>query len=151
EKKIEAALEKKEVREKPVTPAEKKVAIKSDESDFLEAEKEKVDYSHYKFPEMDFLNVDSKNKSFGDDQLVQNAEIIRRKLDQFNVKVTMKDAHVGPTVIQYTLKPAEDVKLSKITTLKNDLALALSARAIRIEAPIPGKGLVGIEIPAQDR
>lgn len=110
-----------------------------------------VDYSKYKFPELDFLESDEKNKIYNDDLLVQNAEIIRRKLEQFGIHVTMKDAHVGPTVVQYTLKPAEDVKLSKITTLKNDLALALSAQAIRIEAPIPGKGLVGIEVPAHER
>lgn len=140
---------------KESTPAEKSAAktvtVKKDETEMTNEEKEKIDYSNYKLPGLDFLNTDSKIQGYGDDQLVQNAEIIRRKLEQFNVKVTMKDAHVGPTVIQYTLKPAEDVKLSKITTLKNDLALALSARAIRIEAPIPGKGLVGIEIPAQDR
>ena len=110
-----------------------------------------VDYSNYEFPELSFLNTDDTSKGYNDDQLVQNAEIIRRKLEQFGLPVTMKDAHVGPTVIQYTLKPAEDVKLSKITTLKNDLCLALSAQAIRIEAPIPGKGLVGIEVPAQER
>jgi S-DNA-T family DNA segregation ATPase FtsK/SpoIIIE len=152
EKKIEITDKKNSTREKPAALAtnEKKVPIKSEEME-LDPEKEKIDYSNYQLPDLAFMNTDTKNKSFGDDQLVQNAEIIRRKLEQFNVKVTMKDAHVGPTVIQYTLKPAEDVKLSKITTLKNDLALALSARAIRIEAPIPGKGLVGIEIPAQDR
>lgn len=111
----------------------------------------KIDYSNYQFPELGFLALDPKTQTHEDDFLVKNAEIIRRKLEQFNLLVTMKDAHVGPTVIQYTLKPAEDVKLSKITALKNDLALALSAKAIRIEAPIPGKGLVGIEIPAQER
>lgn len=140
----------KETATQEKSPA-KTVVIKKDEAEMTAEEKEKIDYSNYKLPGLDFLNIDSKIQGYGDDQLVQNAEIIRRKLEQFNVKVTMKDAHVGPTVIQYTLKPAEDVKLSKITTLKNDLALALSARAIRIEAPIPGKGLVGIEIPAQDR
>lgn len=130
----------------PITPKEKAAEI-----EMIPEEQPKVDYSDYKLPNLDFLKVDPKNTDYADDQLVQNAEIIRRKLDQFNIRVTMKDAHVGPTVIQYTLKPAEDVKLSKITTLKNDLALALSASAIRIEAPIPGKGLVGIEIPAHDR
>jgi S-DNA-T family DNA segregation ATPase FtsK/SpoIIIE len=63
----------------------------------------------------------------------------------------MHDIHVGPTVVQYTLKPHEGVKLSKITSLKNDLALALAAPAIRIEAPIPGKSLVGIEVPNEKR
>lgn len=119
--------------------------------ELIPEEQPKVDYSNYELPDIRLLKTDPKNKSYEDDQLVENAEIIRRKLDQFKVSVTMKDAHVGPTVIQYTLKPAEDVKLSKITSLKNDLALALSAEAIRIEAPIPGKGLVGIEIPAHER
>ena len=81
----------------------------------------------------------------------KNAEMIRTKLEQFGISVAMSDVHVGPTVIQYTLKPHEGVKLAKITTLKNDLALALAARAIRIEAPIPGKSLVGIEVPNENR
>lgn len=155
EKRIETTQAKRSLkREIPVQKTEpglqKMDAPNPDQFAFLGAQ-DTTDYSQYPFPELNFLNGDAKNKDYGDDQLVHNAEIIRRKLDQFGVRVTMKDAHVGPTVIQYTLKPAEDVKLSKITTLKNDLALALSARAIRIEAPIPGKGLVGIEIPALER
>ncbi len=63
----------------------------------------------------------------------------------------MHEVHVGPTVIQYTLRPNEGIKLSKITALKNDLALALAAKAVRIEAPIPGKSLVGIEVPNDHR
>jgi S-DNA-T family DNA segregation ATPase FtsK/SpoIIIE len=155
EKRIETTQTKRSLkRDIPVQKTEpgpqKMDTANPDQFAFLGAQ-DTTDYSQYPFPEMNFLNSDTKNKDYGDDQLVHNAEIIRRKLDQFGVRVTMKDAHVGPTVIQYTLKPAEDVKLSKITTLKNDLALALSARAIRIEAPIPGKGLVGIEIPAIER
>lgn len=142
-KKIETAPAKKEFV--PITTE------KVPEVETIPEQTPKVDYSDYKLPQLEFLGIDPKNTDYGDDQLVQNAEIIRRKLEQFNIHVTMKDAHVGPTVIQYTLKPAEDVKLSKITGLKNDLALALSSAAIRIEAPIPGKGLVGIEIPAHER
>lgn len=73
--------------------------------------------------------------------------IIQRTLETFDIKVEMGDVSVGPTVTQYTLRPAEGVKLSKIVALHNDLALALAAHPIRIEAPIPGKGLVGIEVP----
>ncbi len=139
----------------PTAPVKKEVVpittVRPPEIETIPEQTPKIDYSEYKLPNMDFLGLDPKNADYGDDQLVQNAEIIRRKLEQFNILVTMKDAHVGPTVIQYTLKPAEDVKLSKITALKNDLALALSSAAIRIEAPIPGKGLVGIEIPAHER
>jgi len=70
---------------------------------------------------------------------------------QFGIDVTMKDVNIGPTVLQYTLQPHEGIKLNKITTLKNDLALALAAKSIRMEAPIPGKSLVGIEVPNEKR
>jgi S-DNA-T family DNA segregation ATPase FtsK/SpoIIIE len=83
--------------------------------------------------------------------LKSKATLIKSKLEQFGIAVSMHEVHVGPTVVQYTLKPADGVKLSKITSLKNDLALALAAPAVRIEAPIPGKSLVGIEIPNQSR
>ncbi|MBI4433684.1 DNA translocase FtsK 4TM domain-containing protein [Candidatus Uhrbacteria bacterium] len=76
-------------------------------------------------------------------------EIIRRTLEQFRITVEMGDIRVGPTVTQYTLRPSEGVKLSRITALQNDLALALAAHPIRIEAPIPGKSLVGVEVPNQ--
>lgn len=72
---------------------------------------------------------------------------IQRTLETFGISVEMDEVNVGPTVTQFTLKPAEGVKLAQITTLQNDLALALAAHPIRIEAPIPGKSLVGIEVP----
>lgn len=78
-----------------------------------------------------------------------NAKIIKETLKEFRIDVTMGDIRIGPTVTQYSLKPSKGVKLSKITGLSNDLALALAAHPIRIEAPIPGKSLVGIEVPNQ--
>ncbi|MFH2063061.1 MAG: DNA translocase FtsK [bacterium] len=72
---------------------------------------------------------------------------IRKTLENFGVPVEMGEVSVGPTVTQFTFKPADGVKLSRITSLSNDLALALAAHPIRIEAPIPGKSLVGIEVP----
>ena len=78
-----------------------------------------------------------------------NKEIIRKTLENFGVNVEMGESKVGPTVTQYTLKPAEGVRLSKITGLNDNLALALAAHPIRIEAPIPGMSLVGIEVPNQ--
>lgn len=74
-------------------------------------------------------------------------EKIQRTLQNFHIDVEMGDVQVGPTVTQYTLKPAEGIKLARITALHNDLALSLAAHPIRIEAPIPGKSLVGIEVP----
>lgn len=81
--------------------------------------------------------------------LVHNQNVIHRTLETFGIPVEMGDVAVGPTVTQFTLKPAEGVKLTRITSLHNDLALALAAHPIRIEAPIPGKSLVGIEVPNQ--
>ena len=75
------------------------------------------------------------------------ASRIKKTLENFGIPVEMGETKVGPTVTQYTFKPAEGVKLSKITTLSNDLSLALAAHPIRIEAPIPGQSLVGIEVP----
>jgi len=76
-----------------------------------------------------------------------NSLIIQKTLENFGILVTMGDISVGPTVTQYTFKPSKGVKLARITTLNNDLALALAAHPIRIEAPIPGKSLVGVEVP----
>lgn len=77
------------------------------------------------------------------------SEIIQKTFKHFKIDVEMVDIRVGPAVTQYSLKPAQGVKLSKIIGLQNDLALALAAHPIRIEAPIPGKALVGIEVPNQ--
>jgi S-DNA-T family DNA segregation ATPase FtsK/SpoIIIE len=79
--------------------------------------------------------------------LERNKEVIRKTLENFGIMVEMGETSVGPTVTQFTFKPSEGVKLTRITALHNDLALALAAHPIRIEAPIPGKSLVGIEVP----
>lgn len=74
-------------------------------------------------------------------------ERIETTLSNFGIDVEMDDVSIGPTVTQYTLRPSDGVKVSRITSLSNDLALALAAHPIRIEAPIPGKSLIGIEVP----
>lgn len=99
----------------------------------------------YKLPPPKLLASSIEKPTIGD--LRANANIIARTLDSFGIPVEMGEIQVGPTVTRYTLKPAEGVKLSRITTLNSDLALALAAHPIRIEAPIPGKSLVGIEVP----
>lgn len=111
----------------------------------------KKQVAEWQFPPLDILETPVSADAVDDDILKNNADTIRIKLEQFGISVIMSDVHVGPTVIQYTLKPHEGIKLSKITALKNDLALALAAHAIRIEAPIPGKSLVGIEVPNENR
>jgi S-DNA-T family DNA segregation ATPase FtsK/SpoIIIE len=100
---------------------------------------------NYKLPPLDLLENQTGKPTVGD--VRANANIVQRTLENFGVNVEMCDVCIGPTVTQYTLKPAEGTKLSKITGLHNDLALALAAHPIRIEAPIPGKSLVGIEVP----
>ena len=99
----------------------------------------------YQQPPFSLLNNDKGTPSSGD--VRANANIIKRTLQNFGVDVEMDEVTVGPTVTQYTLKPAEGVKLSKIVTLQDNLSLALSAHPLRIEAPIPGRSLVGIEVP----
>lgn len=96
-------------------------------------------------PSIDLLNQKQDKADAGDVQA--NAEIIRETLANFNFPVEMEGANIGPRVTQYTLKPPSGVKLTKITALDNNLALDLAAHSIRIEAPIPGKRLVGVEVP----
>ncbi|MCF7820117.1 MAG: DNA translocase FtsK [Candidatus Pacebacteria bacterium] len=85
------------------------------------------------------------------ENIEKNKEMIKKTLENFGILVEMRESFVGPTVTQYTFKPMEGIKLSKITTLSNDLSLALAAHPIRIEAPIPGKSLVGIEVPNKNK
>lgn len=77
----------------------------------------------------------------------RNKEIIEKTFEEFGINVEMGKTSVGPTVTQYTLRPSQGVKLSRIVSLQNDLALALAAHPLRMEAPIPGQSLVGIEVP----
>jgi len=93
------------------------------------------------------LNSKKDKPTSGD--IKNNSFVIQKTLENFGIAVEMGEVSVGPTVTQYTFKPAEGVKLSHITSLNNDLALALAAHPIRIEAPIPGRSLVGLEVPNQ--
>lgn len=96
-------------------------------------------------PPLSLLERDSGKPGVGD--VKGNANIIKRTLQNFGIIVEMDEVSIGPSVTRYALKPAEGVKLSKILGLQNNLELALAAHPVRIEAPIPGKSLVGIEIP----
>ncbi len=100
-------------------------------------------------PPIEFLSKEKGAPTSGDTK--ENSAIIKKTLENFGIDVSMSEINIGPTVTQYTLKPAEGVKLSKITTLSNDLALSLASHPIRIEAPIPGRSLVGIEVPNTER
>ncbi len=110
----------------------------------LKTKKSKRRYAKIDLP-LNLLDDKSGKPTSGD--IKANQEIIRRTLNNFGIEVEMGEVSIGPTVTQYTFRPAEGVKLSRIIGLGNDLALALAAHPIRIEAPIPGKSLVGIEVP----
>ena len=99
----------------------------------------------YTPPPLELLERDKGKPNVGD--VKANMNIIQRTLLNFGISVEMDEVTIGPTITRYALKPAQGVKLSRIVGLQNDLALALAAHPIRIEAPIPGKSLVGIEIP----
>ncbi len=105
--------------------------------------------STYTPPPLSLLEEDKGKPNTGD--IKANANIIKRTLANFGIEVEMDEITIGPTVTRYALKPAEGMKLSRIVGLQNDLALALAAHPIRIEAPIPGKSLVGIEIPNKSK
>ncbi|MEK9157667.1 MAG: DNA translocase FtsK 4TM domain-containing protein, partial [Patescibacteria group bacterium] len=96
-------------------------------------------------PSVELLNSDQEEAVTGD--INASATIIKRTLSNFGIDVEMGEVAIGPTVTQFTLRPAVGVKLSRIGALNPDLSLALAAHPIRIEAPIPGKSLVGIEVP----
>ncbi|OGZ72386.1 MAG: hypothetical protein A2908_02995 [Candidatus Staskawiczbacteria bacterium RIFCSPLOWO2_01_FULL_38_12b] len=108
-----------------------------------------INKGKYSLPPIELLSKNETAPTSGN--IKENSLIIKKTLENFGIPVEMAEVNVGPTVTQYAFKPAEGVKLSKITTLSNNLALALAAHPIRIEAPIPGKSLVGIEVPNKVR
>lgn len=96
-------------------------------------------------PPLSLLEEDRGKPGVGD--IKANANLIKRTLLNFGIVVEMDEISIGPSVTRYAMKPAEGVKLSRILGLQNNLELALAAHPVRIEAPIPGKSLVGIEVP----
>ena len=101
--------------------------------------------AEYEAPPLSILGADRGSPGVGD--IKANANIIKRTFQNFGIHLEMDEVSVGPTVTRYAVKPAEGVRLSKIVSLANNLELALAAHPVRIEAPIPGKSLVGIEVP----
>jgi len=142
----------KEIEPKITTPIKLEPEVE-DEAPMLElktkAVPKKTPFIQYQPPLLDLLSADQEKPTAGDTRI--NSAVIKKTLENFGIPVEMSEVNIGPTVTQYALKPAEGIKLSKITTLSNDLSLALAAHPIRIEAPIPGKSLVGIEVPNRAR
>jgi len=139
------------IEEKAEKPSFAKAMEGREEKEVIQEEEKRKNHfpikvkGNYIIPSLDLLESGSAKPTVGD--IRANANIIKRTLESFGIIVEMGEVNVGPTVTQYTLKPTEGVKLASITALQNDLALALAAHPLRIEAPIPGKSLVGIEVP----
>ncbi len=111
-----------------------------------EAPRPRVTLEEYNAPPLSLLEKDKGKPGVGD--IKANANLIKRTLQNFGIVVELDEISIGPSVTRYAIKPAEGVRLSKIVALQQNLALALAAKGgIRIEAPIPGKSLVGIEVP----
>lgn len=100
---------------------------------------------NWNYPSLDLLTSTSTKPQAGN--ISKNVDIIQKSLKDFGIEVTMGDVHIGPTVTQYSFKPADGVKLNQITARQQDLALALAAHPLRMEAPIPGRAAVGLELP----
>ena len=110
-----------------------------------------LDLSHYKFPPVELL-LDHKSISseVSEQELISNKNLIVETLGNFGIKITSIKATIGPTITLYEIIPAPGVRISKIKNLEDDIALSLSALGIRIIAPIPGRGTIGIEVPNQN-
>ncbi|KAA0547879.1 DNA translocase FtsK [Bacillus sp. BGMRC 2118] len=105
----------------------------------------------YLLPSLDILSLPNNRKSGHDNELIRtNIKKLERTFESFGVKASVKKVHLGPAVTKYEVYPAVGVKVSKIVNLSDDLALALAAKDIRIEAPIPGKSAIGIEVPNEE-
>ena len=113
---------------------------------------EQPSYKHFVLPPITLLKQNEKSAANAETHahVIQNSVILAETLRSFKVETEVAEASVGPTVTRYELIPGPGVKVSSIANLSNDLALALAAQGIRIEAPIPGKSAVGIEIPNKD-
>lgn len=133
----------------PKKEEHKIVEEKKEDKNLKTFEQKKQENKEYKYPPLELLSKKGGDPEGGD--ITYNSSVIKRTLQTFGLPVEMSEINIGPTVTQYTLKPAEGIKLSKITALQNDLALALASPTIRIEAPIPGRSLVGIEIGNKKR
>ncbi len=151
-------------REYDIEPSTvKKIFISPEKEERKKEEKEKVEVkkkeesmevkrkgdSKKLIPPLDLLHSKDEEPDPGDTR--RNSSIIKKTFGDFDISVTMGEVNIGPSVTQYTLKPQEGIKLSRITSLSDDLALSLAMHPVRTEAPIPGKSLVGIEVPNRKR
>ncbi len=143
---LEGLEDKASEREAPLERARNMLSKKKDDTEeFVPIANRRISLKEFTPPPLSLLERDRGKPGVGD--IKANANIIKRTLQNFGIIVEMDEVSIGPSITRYALKPAEGVKLSRILGLQNNLELALAAHPVRIEAPIPGKSLVGIEIP----
>ena len=110
--------------------------------------KEEANYDNYKIPSVNLLNkIDKRADDNSKKKVLKNASLLEKTLADFGVEAKVNQVTVGPTITRYEIQPSPGVKVSKIVNLTDDIALSLAARSIRMEAPIPGKSAIGIEVP----
>ena len=133
-----------------------KTEVSSNQNDSLEKTqpmgiKTESSYENYKKPSVDLLNkIDSKPDDKSKKKVLKNASLLEKTLSDFGVEAKVNQVTVGTTITRYELQPSPGVKVSKIVNLTDDIALSLAAKSIRIEAPIPGKSAIGIEVPNEE-
>ena len=114
----------------------------------IESKKEKTQISTYDIPSLSLLKLPTANQDGSDKkEILNNAKIIEETMRNFGIDATINQINKGPTITCYELQPSPGIKLSKIVSLSDNIALSLASSDIRIEAPIPGKSAVGIEVP----
>ncbi len=134
------------VVEKPSPPPKKEEVVKQEAFEFLESSKA------FQLPPISLLEAEmEKRQKIDRDSLIMNSRILEKKLLDYGVEGKVVEVRPGPVITVYEFEPAPGVKVSRIVNLADDLALALSALSIRIVAPIPGKAVVGIEVPNTNR
>ena len=131
-----------------VTPAEEEMIGQEDDGEPLEVDFTAKANLLYKLPTIDLFAPDKpKNQSKEKNIVRRNIKVLEDTFNSFGIDVKVERAEIGPSVTKYEVKPAVGVRVNRISNLADDLALALAAKDVRIEAPIPGKSLVGIEVP----
>lgn len=125
--------------------------VEPEKEDLFEEENEHIKYASYKMPPVSLLNkVVNKSDKRSKQKVLENARRLEQTLRDFGVEASINQVTVGPTITRYEIQPRPGVKVSKIVNLTDDIALSLAAKSIRMEAPIPGKNAIGIEVPNEE-
>ncbi len=133
-----------DIKEKPIKTSK---TFNEDEKESI-CINDKQNYDNYKMPNTSLLNrIDNKADDNSKKKVLKNASLLEKTLLDFGVEAKVNQVTVGPTITRYEIQPSPGVKVSKIVNLTDDIALSLAAKSIRMEAPIPGKSAIGIEVP----